>query len=149
GGHSLLATQVAARLRLALGVEIPVQALFQAPTVAALAAEVDRALAAGEVGGVPPIVPVARGGDLPLSFAQERLWFLDHLAPGNAGYHIPFALAARGELSLPALAAALGEMVRRHEALRTTYEARGERPAQVIAPAGRWELPLVDLSGLP
>jgi amino acid adenylation domain-containing protein len=149
GGHSLLATQVVARLRRALGVEIPVQALFQAPTVAALAAEVDRALAAGELGTVPPIVPVARDLPLPLSFAQERLWFLDRLAPGNAGYHIPFALAARGELSLPALAAALGEMVRRHEALRTTYEARGERPAQVIAPPGRQDLPLVDLSGLP
>jgi amino acid adenylation domain-containing protein len=149
GGHSLLATQVAARLRRALGVEIPVQTLFQAPTVAELAAEVDGALAAEDFSTAPPLLAASREGDLVLSFAQERLWFLDRLAPGNAGYNIPVALAARGELSLPALAASLTEMVRRHEALRTTYVARGDRPAQVIAPAGRRELPLADLSLLP
>jgi amino acid adenylation domain-containing protein len=149
GGHSLLATQVAARLRKALNVDIPVATLFQAPTVGELAAELDRILAAEDFAAAPPLFAAPREGDLPLSFAQERLWFLDRLAPGNAGYHIPLALAARGELSLPALAAALAEMVRRHEALRTTYVARGERPAQVIAPAGRVALPLIDLSCLP
>jgi len=145
GGHSLLATQVVSRLRAATGAELALRELFQGPTVAALAA----ALSAGGEAAAPPIRPVPRDADLPLSFAQERLWFLDRLAPGNAGYHIPLALAAHGGLSLPALEAALGAMVRRHEALRTTYVAQGDRPLQRIAPPASWTLPLVDLAALP
>ncbi len=150
GGHSLLATRVVSRLREAAGVELPVRELFQSPTVVALAAALEAALSAGaSSAAAPPIRPVSRAGDLPLSFAQERLWFLDRLAPGNAGYHIPLALTARGQLSPPAMAAALGEMVRRHEALRTTFAARGDRPAQVVHSPSWWSLPLVDLSSLP
>jgi amino acid adenylation domain-containing protein len=150
GGHSLLATQVVSRLRAATGAEMAVGEMFQSPTVAALAAALETALSAGLASAAaPPIRPVPRGGDLPLSFAQERLWFLDRLAPGNAAYNIPLALAAHGELSLPALAASLGEMVRRHEALRTTYVARGDRPVQVVAPDAAWALPLIDLAALP
>jgi amino acid adenylation domain-containing protein len=149
GGHSLLATRVVSRLRAAIGAELPLRELFQSPTVAALAASLEVFLSAGaSAAAAPPIEPVPRGGDLPLSFAQERLWFLDRLSPGNAAYNIPLVLAVRGELSLPAMESALGEMVRRHEALRTTLEARGDRPVQVIAPPGRWTLPLVDLSDL-
>ena len=104
GGHSLLATQVASRLRAATGAELPIALMFQATTVAALAAALGAALADGaSAAAAPPIRRVARGGDLPLSFAQERLWFLDRLAPGNAAYNIPLALAARGRLSLAAL----------------------------------------------
>jgi amino acid adenylation domain-containing protein len=150
GGHSLLATQVVSRVRGATGAEVTLREMFEAPTVAGLAATVASALSAGaSSAAAPPIRRVPRDGDLPLSSAQERLWFLDRLAPGNAGYHIPFALAAHGELSLPAMAAAVGAMVARHETLRTTYSARGERPVQVIAPPGAWTLPLVDLAGLP
>ncbi len=150
GGHSLLATQVISRLRAATGAEMAVGEMFQSPTVAALAAALEASLSAGAASvAAPPIRPVPRGEDLPLSFAQERLWFLDRLTPGNAAYNIPLALAAHGELSLPALTAALGEMVRRHEALRTTYVARGDRPVQVIAPAAAWALPLIDLAALP
>ena len=153
GGHSLLATQVISRLRAAAGVELAVGEIFQSPTVAALAAALEIALSAGAAGAASAAAPALRRarreGDLPLSFAQERLWFLDRLAPGNAAYNIPLALAAHGDLSLPALAAALGEMVRRHEALRTTYVARGDRPAQVVAPAAAWTLPLIDLAALP
>ena len=150
GGHSLLATQVVSRLRAATGAELAVREMFQSPTVAALAAALATSLSAGaSATAAPPLLPVPRDGDLPLSFAQERLWFLDRLAPGHAGYNIPLALVARGELSLPALAAALGEMVRRHEALRTTYEVRRDRAAQRIAPPGAWTLPEVDLSALP
>ena len=151
GGHSLLATQVVSRLRAATGAEVPVRDLFQSPTVAALAAALETALSAGaSAASAPPVRPVPRDGALPLSFAQERLWFLDRLAPGNAAYNIPLALAARGDLSLPALAAALGEMVRRHEALRTTLRGPG-RPAGPGDRAGlrRWTLPLVDLAALP
>jgi amino acid adenylation domain-containing protein len=150
GGHSLLATQVVSRLRAATGAELAVRELFQSPTVAALAAALETALSAGtSASAAPPVRPVPRDGDLPLSFAQERLWFLDRLAPGNSAYNIPLVLSARGDLSLPALAAALGEMVRRHEALRTRYQALGDRPVQVIAPPSRWTLPLVDLTVLP
>ena len=150
GGHSLLATQVVSRLRAATGAEMALREMFQHPTVAELATAVEAALSGGAAASAaPPIRPVPRDRELPLSFAQERLWFLDHLAPGHAGYHIPLVLAARGELSLPALEAALGAMVARHEALRTTYEARGDRPVQRVAPPSRWTLPRVDLSGLP
>ncbi|MFL6233221.1 MAG: amino acid adenylation domain-containing protein, partial [Thermoanaerobaculia bacterium] len=150
GGHSLLATQVVSRLRAATGAELALREIFQHPTVAELAAAVEAALSGGAAASAaPPIRPVPRDQDLPLSFAQERLWFLDRLAPGHAGYHIPLVLAARGELSLPALEAALGAMVDRHEALRTTCEARGGRPAQRVAPPARRALPRVDLSGLP
>ncbi|HEY0401603.1 MAG TPA: amino acid adenylation domain-containing protein, partial [Blastococcus sp.] len=85
---------------------------------------------------------------LPLSFAQERLWFIDRLQPGLTAYNIPLALRIEGETSPAVLAALLGEVVRRHEVLRTTFRATEERPAQVIAAAGGWSLPLVDLSGL-
>jgi amino acid adenylation domain-containing protein len=150
GGHSLLATQVVSRLRAATGAELALREMFQHPTVAELAMAVEAALSGGAAASAaPPIRPIPRDRELPLSFAQERLWFLDRLAPGHAGYHIPLVLAAQGELSLPALEVALGAMVVRHEALRTTYEARGDRPVQRVAPAGRRVLPLVDLSGLP
>ncbi|HTQ81022.1 MAG TPA: amino acid adenylation domain-containing protein, partial [Thermoanaerobaculia bacterium] len=153
GGHSLLATQVVSRLRAATGVELPIRTLFQAPTVAALAAALTSLIAqGGSAAAAPPIERRAVAEDPPLSFAQERLWFMDRLAPGNAAYNIPLALAARGDLSIPAMEAALGEMVRRHEALRTTYPALaagGNRAVQRIAPPGPWRLPLVDLEALP
>ena len=153
GGHSLLATQVATRLRDALAVDLPVRTFFQAPTLSQLAAEVEAALAAGALPALaPPIVPVPRTGDLPLSFAQERLWLIERLTPGRTAYNIAIALAGEGDLSVAALAAALAEVVRRHETLRTTFaEGReGERrPVQTIAPPGDWQLPVVDLSALP
>jgi len=151
GGHSLLATQVVSRLRAATGAELAVRDLFAAPTVAALASAVEAALSAGSsLAAAPALLPVPRGAEgMPLSFAQERLWFLDRLQPGNTAYNIPLALAARGDARPAALAAALCEMVRRHEVLRTTFGLRGGRAVQVIAPPSPWMLPVVDLAALP
>jgi hypothetical protein len=96
GGHSLLATQVVSRLRAAFGVDVPVRWIFEAPTVAGLAARVDAARVAAPVESVPPLRQVGPGVPLPLSFAQQRLWFLDQLEPGSVSYNIPGAVPARG-----------------------------------------------------
>ncbi|HEX4498729.1 MAG TPA: amino acid adenylation domain-containing protein [Thermoanaerobaculia bacterium] len=146
GGNSLLALQAVSRIRDAFGIELPVEVLFAAPTPAALAAR----LATMEAGALmlSPVVPVPRNGDLPLSSAQERLWFLDRLQPGSA-YNVPLVLRLQGPFAASAWAAALDELRRRHEALRTTFrDARG-RPVQEIAPWTAQGLPAVDLTALP
>ncbi|HLL48703.1 MAG TPA: amino acid adenylation domain-containing protein, partial [Longimicrobiaceae bacterium] len=121
GGHSLLATRVVARIRAGFGAEVPLRALFEAPTVAGLAERLDALLAAGPAPEAPPIVRVPRDGPLPLSFAQQRLWFLDRLTPGSAAYNLFYALRLRGPLDARALERALAELVRRHETLRTVF----------------------------
>ena len=150
GGHSLLATRAVARLREELGVEVPVRRLFERPTVAELAEEVEALRGGGEEGAprLPPLVPVERHGPPPLSFAQERLWFLDRLQPGNTTYNIPLAARLAGELGLPAFRAALGDLAARHETLRTTFAPGPEGPVQEIAAPAPVPLPVVDLSGL-
>jgi amino acid adenylation domain-containing protein len=149
GGHSLLATQVVSRLRRAFGVDLPLRRLFETPTVAGLAASVEAELRTGRGLGQPPLVRMQRDGLLPLSFAQQRLWFLDQLAPGSSAYNLPVTVRLDGALEAAALAASLAEVVRRHEALRTSFgEARGE-PSQIIQPAPSWVLSVADLSGLP
>ncbi|HEX7241707.1 MAG TPA: amino acid adenylation domain-containing protein, partial [Longimicrobiaceae bacterium] len=132
GGHSLLATRIISRVGEAVGVELPLRALFEAPTVAGLAAEVDARLRAGDGTQAPPLVPVPRDGTLPLSFAQQRLWFLDRMEPGSAAYNVPAALRVRGDLDVEALRRALEEVVRRHEALRTVFPSTGGEPVQVV-----------------
>jgi amino acid adenylation domain-containing protein len=152
GGHSLLATQVISRVRTVLGLEVPLRQLFETPTVEGFARAV-RALApdlaAGPAG--PPIVPVPRDRDLPLSFAQQRLWLIDQLDPGNPAYNLPLALRLSGEAEPALLARCLAEVVRRHEALRTTFASRPDGPVQIIAPPGESprELAFLDLSGAP
>ncbi|HXU30434.1 MAG TPA: amino acid adenylation domain-containing protein, partial [Thermoanaerobaculia bacterium] len=155
GGHSLLATRVVARVRGALGVDLPVRALFEHPTLAALARVVDARRAASDAAVAPPLSPAARGGatsGLPVSFAQQRLWFLHQLEPESPAYHLPLALRLAGPLDGAALAAALVEIARRHEALRTRFPAEDGEPTQEIVPieiyAAR-SLPLIDLGALP
>ncbi|HEX2188555.1 MAG TPA: condensation domain-containing protein, partial [Longimicrobiaceae bacterium] len=147
GGHSLLATRVVSRVREVFGVELPLRALFEGPTVAEMAGRVEELRRAG-VPVLPPVVPTERT-EPPLSFAQERLWFLDRLRPGEISYNLPFALRLRGALDVNALERSLGEIVRRHDALRTVFVERGGTPRQVIAPFGGFRLTVIDLAHLP
>jgi amino acid adenylation domain-containing protein len=144
GGHSLLAVQAISRVRDAFGVELPVGALFEAPTPAALATRLEQAGQAA----TPPIEPVGRDGDLPLSFAQERLWFLDQVLPGNV-YNIPLALRLQGQLDPDAWERALDGVRQRHESLRTTFHSVSGGPVQVVEPFAPQPLPWIDLSALP
>ncbi len=151
GGHSLLAVQAISRLREALGVEIPLRTLFEEPTVAGLAAAVEHLRRSADGMVAPPIELVPRDRPLVCSFAQQRLWFLDQLLPGDPGYNLPVAVRFRGPLDLSALRHALGEIVRRHESLRTTFAAvSGGQPVQLVAPAPDLPpaLPRIDLEAL-
>ncbi len=149
GGHSLLATQVMSRLRRALGEDLPLRVLFERPTVRGLAAEIERSLRGTNEAELPPLMRVPRAGAQPLSFAQERLWFIDQLEPGSAQYNVASALDLTGPLQPAALAWALGQLELRHETLRTTFAVLSDTPVQVIGPARTsFPLPLVDFVGL-
>ncbi|MFP2934863.1 condensation domain-containing protein, partial [Pyxidicoccus sp. 3LG] len=149
GGHSLLATQVISRIRETFQVELPLRDLFEAPTLASLAARIDVAVRAGHGLQAPPMVPVSRTGALPLSFAQQRLWFIDQLEPGNPAYNIFTALRLEGVLDVSALERAFAVLVGRHEALRTTFVTVNGQPSQVISAPSACTVPVIDLSALP
>ncbi|MET0398427.1 MAG: amino acid adenylation domain-containing protein [Longimicrobiaceae bacterium] len=131
GGHSLLATRLVSRVREAFAVELPLRAVFEAPTAAGLAGRIDALRLAGAP-VLPPVERVPRDGPLPVSFAQQRLWLVDRLEPGSPAYNIPYALRLRGALDVDALRRSLDALVERHETLRTTLEERGGVPVQVI-----------------
>ena len=148
GGHSLLATRLAARLREALAVEVPVRAVFEQTTLAELSAWLEAAVGAGAAAGGEPLVPTARGAEAPLSFAQQRLWFLDRLQGPSAAYNIPGGLRLSGALDAAALETALEWIAARHEILRTVFRESADGPVQVILPPAPSPLPLVDLQTL-
>ncbi|MFC5720644.1 amino acid adenylation domain-containing protein [Streptomyces gamaensis] len=147
GGDSILSIQITSRMRSAFGVALSPRAMFTTPTVAGLAAAVPEG-AAPDAGDVIPAVP--RDGALPLSFAQQRLWFMDEYEPGGTEYLSPTGLRLRGPLDADALRAALGDLVERHESLRTTFDTVDGRGVQIVHPAGGSgvALPLDDLSAL-
>ncbi|HZF12498.1 MAG TPA: condensation domain-containing protein, partial [Thermoanaerobaculia bacterium] len=154
GGHSLLAAQVASRLGRAVGREMSLREVLAAPTVAGLAAWVDRALRAGiaEWDEVPALVRVSREEALPASFGQGRLWLLGQLDPESPAYHLPAAVRLGGRLDVSALERSLGALVARHEALRTTFAAGEDGLVQRIQPVAPWRngrLGRVDLQGMP
>ncbi|MFP2902949.1 condensation domain-containing protein, partial [Corallococcus sp. 4LFB] len=146
GGHSLLATQAISRIRQTFQAELPLRALFEHPTLEQLGLRIDAAVQAGTGIQMPALVPADRTGELPLSFAQQRLWFLDQLEPGSAFYNIPTAVRLSGALDVAALRRTFTELVRRHESLRTTFRAQEGQPVQVVAPAAEVPLAQVDLS---
>ena len=149
GGHSLLAIRLTSRLRDELEMDIPVRRLFEAPTVAEFARQI-RTLQQGDAHGQEEaaarlIPPAPRDRELPLSFAQQRLWFLHQLEGPSSTYNIPLVLELAGPLDLEALNRAFSEIIRRHEVLRSRLLLRGDEPIQLVSPAGVVTLPVVDL----
>jgi acyl transferase domain-containing protein len=145
GGHSLLITQLVARLRKILALDIPLRTVFEAPTVAELARRVD--LAAGNLRR-PRINPIAHHGEAPLSFAQQHLWILDQLEPGNPAYNLRVAVRLIGALNILALEEALNALIERHEVLRTKFVNVDDRPIQIVLPSEYFRLPIIDLTEL-
>ncbi len=148
GGDSLLATRVVSRVRERLGADVSLRAFFAEPTLAGVARRVAAALGTPAL-QAPPLVVQPRQGDLPLSFGQERLWLVDQLAPGSPVYNEAFTVRIAAPLDRRLLERSLDEVVRRHEALRTTFAAREGLPRQVIGPAEPVRLPVVDLRFVP
>ena len=149
GGHSLLVTHAILRVRDILKVELPIRSLFEAPTVAEFAELINQRLSEGSQPELTAIGRVSRDGELPLSYAQQRMWFYEHLASGSASFHIPLGVRLKGRLNQSALEQTFGEIIRRHESLRTVFPAIDDRPLQVIQEPARFRLRVVDLSNLP
>ncbi|MFQ4145496.1 condensation domain-containing protein [Chlorogloeopsis sp. ULAP02] len=145
GGHSLLATQLISRLRDAFSVEIPLSYLFESPTIAGCAQKIQTKIRTGEKLATLPIKPVNKSENLPLSFAQQRLWFLNQLHPNDDTYNIPIAVRLTGSLNITALEQSLNAVVSRHESLRTVFTTVAGQPVQNIIPAMHFTIPLVDL----
>ncbi|HEU0253264.1 MAG TPA: amino acid adenylation domain-containing protein, partial [Pyrinomonadaceae bacterium] len=149
GGHSLLATRLLSRVRDAFRVDVPLRHIFEHSRLAEFATVLEAEMSGASVALAPAIVPVSRDQVLPLSFAQQRLWFIEQLEPTAAAYHISQAIRLTGDLNVEALRNTFNEIVRRHEVLRTVFVVNDGEPAQVIIPSLTVELPLVDLSALP
>ena len=143
GGHSLMAMQLLSRIHATFGIDLPARVLFDSPTVAQLATQLD-----GFEKDNLPIGAQPRPERLPVSFSQERLWFIDQLEGSSAQYHIPEALRLRGDLDVNALRFALDEIIERHESLRTCFAQIDGEPMQVIRPHLTVEVPLIDLSAV-
>lgn len=149
GGHSLMATQVIARLRKAFNIELTLRSFFHEPTASGLAAIIDETMRSQLSLNVPPLTPVPRDGELPLSFAQQRLWFLNQWEPSSSLYNSAASLRIDGQLNVPALRRTLQAIVARHESLRTSFVAVDGVPLQRIADSLLIPMPAVDLSDLP
>src|SRR5437763_3999511 len=148
GGHSLLALQIASRVRTVLGAALPLRSVFEGPTIADQARAVEKLLGSGKTAASAGIRPVARPDHLPLSFARQRLWFLQQLEPSSDFYNVPLALRIGGPLNVQVLRDCGAEIVRRHEALRTTFPIRQGVPAQEIGEAAAPPIEVRDLGHL-
>ncbi|MCK1502142.1 non-ribosomal peptide synthetase [Bradyrhizobium sp. 188] len=149
GGHSLIATQMVARISDAFHVDFPLQTIFQAPTIEQIA-RIIRPLIGGDYQPeIPVLVPVARNRAIPVSFAQQRLWFLDQFEPDSALYNINLPMRFAFAIDQDIMQGALNKLVARHETLRTTFDVAGDEPVQVIAPSVKMRMPVHDLRDLP
>jgi len=133
GGHSLLATQVISRIRKMMQIEVPLRLLFEAPSVAELAQYVELRLRQ-ERPVAPSLMSIAREQTMPLSFAQQRIWFLSQAASDSSAYNLPFAFRIQGQLNITILEKCIQEIVLRHESLRTTIVLKQGQPTQMISP---------------
>ncbi len=149
GGNSLSLTQVLSRIRERFRVELSIFEVFETPDIAHMAHQIEQLVQAGQQLGLTPLRHVPRGGRLPLSFAQEQVWFLMALQPDNLAYNYQVALHFEGFLDLAALEKTLTEIVRRHEIYRTTFHEEAGVPCQVIHESAPVKIPLLDLSDLP
>ncbi|MDQ0815166.1 amino acid adenylation domain-containing protein [Streptomyces sp. B3I7] len=147
GGHSLLAGRLAARVRSEFGTELPISSIYEQRTVARMAAELDRLGLSAPA--LPPVVRVPRDRPLPLSFPQERIWFLEQLSPGNLAYNAQATIRLRGPLDAEVLGATITEVVRRHEIFRTAFSTIDGAPVQEVRPPMTVPLPVVDLQDVP
>ncbi|WP_411704584.1 amino acid adenylation domain-containing protein, partial [Edaphovirga cremea] len=147
GGHSLLATQLMSQVRKAFGVEIPLRLLFEQPTVAGLTRSIEAELSGGR-NSASPMQRLSREGPQPLSFAQQRLWFLDQFTPGSVTYNMPIAMRLSGSLHFLALQQTFSEILRRHEVLRTSFAVIDGAPVQLVSEPRDFDLPVIDLSQL-
>ena len=143
GGHSLMAMRLVSRVRAMLGVELAIRTLFESPSVGQLSGQLREQSLAGR----PALVQQKRPERLPLSYAQQRLWFLDRLGGTSVEYNIPQALRLRGDLDEAALVGAVNTIVERHESLRTHFAEVDGEAVQVVEPVSRIEVPVEDLSG--
>ena len=140
GGHSILVTQLVSRLRSAFRLDLPLRSIFETPTVSGLSKSIETLMKAGSGTALPPITKEDRSQELPLSFAQQRLWFIDQLEPDSPYYNIPVAFRLTGRLDTKALERTLNEILRRHEVLRTVFVTANGQPRQVIRDAQTLEL---------
>jgi acyl transferase domain-containing protein len=143
GGHSLLATQVLSRIRDSHHVTLSLSELFSAPTIADIARSIEAA--GGAASGADAITPEPRDGRLPLSFAQQRLWFINQIEPDSSSYNMPFAVRIAGPLDQAALGRSFQAIVQRHEALRTIFAADEGKSSQIILPELRLDIPTISL----
>jgi hypothetical protein len=139
--------QLVPRVLETLKVSMPLRAAFETRTLAELAAFIEIQKLA-DTRGLRPLTPRAEKSPAPLSFAQQRLWFLDQLEPARAFYNVPAAIRLEGELDIEDLHRTIEELVRRHEILRTTFPSIDGRPVQVISPPSTVPLPVIDLTDL-
>ena len=146
GGHSLIATQVMARVRRAFKVELALREIFERPTIAGLGERIREQMRGGDGIKQRLIQRETRAGDIGLSFAQQRLWFLDQLEPNSPVYNLPLVIRTKGELDVAAFESAVNEVIQRHEILRTTFITEDGTPAQVIAPQLQITLSVVDIA---
>ncbi|MEH2134191.1 MAG: amino acid adenylation domain-containing protein [Nostoc sp.] len=148
GGHSLLAFQILCRIRDIFQVELPMRHFFEAPTISEIADSIIQAQQEDRGCSVVPIQSIGRDGDLPLSFGQERLWFLNELVPNHAFYNVSEAFRLRGVLNSTILEQSLNEIINRHEILRTTYSSLKGQPIQIVHSTFPIKLLVVNLQGL-
>ncbi len=148
GGHSLAAIQIISRVREGFHVELSVRNVFESPTLAEFSERIEGTMRSSTSLAAPLLQRFPDNGELPLSYAQQRLWFLDQLMPGSNAYNLPAEMYIDARLNPSALEQSLREVVRRHAALRTTFIVVGGQPVQRINSSGSLQIPLIDLSGL-